>query len=640
MAWAEEERDGDMKGSSSQSTDTPISPVRLVDISPSVTCSREHTPQVDGDSTFDDASHISDLRVLARDVKSKIAQNTIIETSVACDTPKHQRIVETELRDRLASTKDLTKVLDDQIEAINRIVSEVHDSMLHLRRAYRQKWAPLCVCRRRAEIRSERPPSTDEQDKLQVSLQLELEVVSEARQELSKNLEATKAMLPPLDDIKNEMLEDLHKKRFSYRIDHLCLLEGGNSKGTFKADLSVSRQSFLTANQDGLPSGISTPRGGSTETAAARQLRLQFFVTRTQNLIGKAHQQMDVNVQCIASTESECARASSATTLWLNRHISELAASRKPIEAQIAETDKLIQQARVSAAKLGRQLKQSDTPAQIVNRQLSLRQHRVTDELMRDKVQERMEDHLQRTRKNSQTLASQKEETVDLVKALRDTKRELQESLHVKSLTLRVDMLCSKVTQPAAVAHYLARSKRTSGACTSPGGGGVGGAGQAGLDVEEGSPMNDFASPSPRGPAHGDVSFGGDGGSGFVGDDPGHVPAAGVCVEDSALSIGVTTRSYEPPPRRSTSFDSRHGRGAAIPGACGGVYGSGCGESPIHTPRRPRPNSSGRQTRQISSPVLGRLRTVSLLSGHAARAAHINAEGISMKSPRSGSPLP
>lgn len=479
---AEEDRDAEGKLSSTQSTGTPASPVRLAELTPSVTLSNEFMPEADGDALSDGASQtmtsrasvqekLSRSEALAKEVKHRLNRNSTVESWVAADFPKYAKLVQSELRERLASTTDLAKLLEDQMDAVDRVVSEVGDSMMHLRRAYRQKWAPLCVCRRRIEIRAERPPHEEDRDKWQDSLELEMDVLKEARQELSVRMQASNATLPPLEAVKTEMLEDLHKKRHSYRIDHLCLLDGSTPQRSLKADLSVSRPSLCghEVMSTGQSSVGGTPRSCSGDAAAARQLRVQGLVARAASLVEEARRELVANTQCIAATENECSRATSLTTFWMNRHLAELAAQKKPIEAKIVETDDLIQQTRVSAAKLVRKLKQSDAPVQTLNRQFSLRQQRVEDQQVRDRVQEKMEEHLDVVRKNSQALASQKDETVDLVKALRETKRELQEALAHKAATLRVEMACAKVTHKAAVSYYLADAAGRRGSCTQNG---------------------------------------------------------------------------------------------------------------------------------------------------------------------------
>merc|ERR1719272_468667 len=92
-------------------------------------------------------------------------------------------------------------------------------------RAAALKQAPLCICKRRLDLRSRRAPQELVRDSFQQAVEAEELALVVARESLGELLQSTRELLPSLEEVKKELQEDLLEKRRCGRIDHLCLLD-------------------------------------------------------------------------------------------------------------------------------------------------------------------------------------------------------------------------------------------------------------------------------------------------------------------------------------------------------------------------------------------------------------------------------
>merc|ERR1712100_660507 len=101
------------------------------------------------------------------------------------------------------------------------MLRKLKDSELALTRGIANKQAPLCLCRRRMELRERRPQQELSRDALQEAIEAEEKILCTSREDLQQLVEATRDLVPGLEQVKQELLEDCYEKRRSGHIDHL-----------------------------------------------------------------------------------------------------------------------------------------------------------------------------------------------------------------------------------------------------------------------------------------------------------------------------------------------------------------------------------------------------------------------------------
>jgi len=407
---------------------------------------------------------VSSAKQLTREASTLMVRNA----AVALDK-KYAQTVHSQLKDKMADTTALTFALQDQIRAVESAVRQLWESYGKMQGGHSSKWGPLCVVSRRLEIRDRRPTEEKSNDQFQMDAETERQTLADARQQLMDAMVATKEQMRPLNEVKQEMQEDVLEKRRSYRIDHLCLLDGGH-----RGDLSITDVAGAPKLTEVLSIEPTSPRNAEPGTGNVNE---QLWRSRTQALLAKAARilqetddRLKLNAEMLADAERMCKKATARTLKSMNENVATLTAQKKSLESELVDVEKMIYDAGMSLDKTSRRLKQHEAPLQTLRRQFLLRQQRTERENIRDPVHEGLEVKLGATKKTVQMLSTQADSTVSLVDDLKGTKQRLQEAARLKTIALRLDISCTKVTQTNVTALFMtAQSSRAPSSPSRPG---------------------------------------------------------------------------------------------------------------------------------------------------------------------------
>eukprot|EP00928_Gymnodinium_smaydae_P072846 TRINITY_DN56132_c0_g1_i1.p1 TRINITY_DN56132_c0_g1~~TRINITY_DN56132_c0_g1_i1.p1 ORF type:complete len:516 (-),score=128.13 TRINITY_DN56132_c0_g1_i1:178-1629(-) len=380
---------------------------------------------------------------LAPKMEAQLVKNHSIEMDNS-----YALAVKEQLRDKMAANTDLIRILEAEMRGVDDCVREVSDSLLFLKRALWTKWAPLCIVRKRIEIREQRPVQERTHDAWQRAMEVEVEVLTTTREEIQEIIEMTKDLLPPLYDAKQVMFEDLNQKRRTNRLDHNVLMES-HGRGIPKSEecifdplsevMGTQRPSHPV--HDGAEPGI-----GIHNEVAWRQ-RLETTRGQVLRLLEGTRKQLKRNKELVLVKEQRCELATAQTVATMKQHVAWLAASKIPIEEQVLELEKVTYAGELSVHRTSKRLNQHAAPIRMLSRQMAQRQERIPEEHIRDRVDERMDAHLAAVKQFVEALTPHVVWTAELVEDVRATRRSLQQALELKTRALRVDMMCVKPKQ-------------------------------------------------------------------------------------------------------------------------------------------------------------------------------------------------
>lgn len=402
-------------------------------------------------------TELSSAKSLVREVETQVAQNAITDLD-----SKYSRTVMGKLKMKLANTNHLTRALQDQIATVEDMMRKLRESDLSLQRSAAMRQAPLCICKRRLELRARRAEQEMVRDEFQIAVEAEEEMLSYVREELSHLLRNTRGLQQELYHVRQALLDDCFEKRRTGRIDHLCLLDSSQRPVLSTADYVMAPTMVEVLNTDQLAPPTNAPPGtGDTEEDKRKELT-KALILKAARLVLDGEWRCGENKRSTELFARDCDAASKRTEAALKRSIALLITQRKSLEEQIENTLHSLRAARSSLDKTGRKLRRHENPLQTLSRQFTLRQQRLDRENIRDPVQDKLEAHLDAVKRSVSNLSMRVEGTEDLLQELAATKSQLQEALQAKTQSLRLEQACSRVTLKSVAGHFFNVSPRRS----------------------------------------------------------------------------------------------------------------------------------------------------------------------------------
>jgi len=392
---------------------------------------------------------------LESDVNKRVMDNRLHQSTSQLNHVKKAHNVETHLAEQMKTTGSVAKDIDVTIRHLDLAVKKSRDSVLKLQRQHRAKWAPLCVCIKRLEIRDARPDEERTHDAWQIALETERNKLNDSRKDIEERLNLTEDLNPEFEEAKRDLLDDLQRKRHSINVDHRVLLEGKNRAAVSVVELEQARDSMETI-QDNPDSPDGTDRGATFANEQQRLCESRSLITKATDLISRSEEYRRENAEAMQLRDRECTRATLLAEQRMQQHIKDLIQSKKPVEARLSEVEKKIYVGELSAKNTDRRFKQQAVPLQALSRQFSMRSMRQKHdgEHIRDSAHDALEDHFNAVKKSVQQLATNVQATDDLVEQLRETKKEIVEALRLKAIAIRIDMSCAKVAPKTAGALF------------------------------------------------------------------------------------------------------------------------------------------------------------------------------------------
>lgn len=399
-------------------------------------------------------AQVNSAQMLVRETAGMLTQNALIGLD-----SKYAQTVTCRLRAKQASTTQLTKALQDRIRKIDAMTRSLKESDLQLHRACALKQAPLCICTRRLHLRAQRAPAELSRDTFQQAIEAETAALVSARKELNDNSLAVRDLLPRLEEAKRDLLDDCVEKRRTGHLDHLCLLNGSG-----RSALSVEELMCAPTLQDVMdaepPFSPRDAAGNPIFNEEQRKDSTKSIILTAAGLCFEGEQLCESNKAQMKLHDLRCERANKRMGAAMKRSIAHNTLQKKSLEQQLEDTDKMLFAGKLSLGWTEKKLKQHENPLQVLSRQFSLRQRRGGNENIQDPVHKGLVDHLDAAKRSVQTLSSHVDGTYTLVQELHSTKLELQEQLGLKTMSLRLDQACARVTLKSVAGYFFTPTSR------------------------------------------------------------------------------------------------------------------------------------------------------------------------------------
>jgi len=442
-------------------------------------------------------SQLNVAQALNREIEVTVAQNANVDLDQI--GTRHARVVRGLLKEKITNTTQLMKSLQDETKKCDGAVRMLRECDLQLSRAAALKQAPLCICKRRLDLRSRRAPQELVRDSFQQAVEAEELALVVARESLGELLQSTRELLPSLEEVKKELQEDLLEKRRSGRIDHLCLLDASQRPGHLSTEDYLAAPTLNEVMTAEVPYSPGDAAPGTARINEDQRLELtKVIIQKAVRLAGEAQMRCSMNKSQIDIFAQDCAKASRRTEVCMKKSVAALTVQKKVLEEHLVDVDKMIFTGQLSLSRTERKLRRNENPLQSVDRQFSLRQRRVERENIRDPVHDQLLEHLEAVKRNVYDLSSRVDGTQSLVEELKMTKLRLQDFLQLKTMSLRLELACTRVSQKNVAGYFFCPCPRVGQPEVASGPLQENGTNLDGLVVPENGTTSDFANPPPR----------------------------------------------------------------------------------------------------------------------------------------------
>lgn len=156
------------------------------------------------------------------------------------------------IQKHFGTSTNLIKALGKAVDSTESAIREAGECLFESQRVYRQENGPVCVCEERLKLRETAPPQEKEFDLCRQALETQRTILLSERKELSTSMQRLKEMLLSLESMKNELYEDLARRRHDLKLEH-SILFGGSKSASNTPRLGLSASSS-TADRLLLPS--------------------------------------------------------------------------------------------------------------------------------------------------------------------------------------------------------------------------------------------------------------------------------------------------------------------------------------------------------------------------------------------------
>jgi chromosome segregation ATPase len=394
---------------------------------------------------------INMAKALIRDAQFQTSKNELAGKNCTRRHEDKTARVGLQLKSKLMTSSDLTKALEDRINAIEDAIRHLGSCLFGMYRAYRSKKSQLNVCEQRLELRDRRPLQESVRDNLQAALENERQVLIEARQELLDHIEETKEMITQLEAMKQELNDDLQNKKHSYRIDRSCLHPDKNcdSKANKIMLPALPEITHYTLPPSPKDTGSNTGHQNEEVRCTATMGLIQRAVRLEEKVMGL----IQLNDAAVRHCNAECKNANGAVCGCMDKSNHQTEHLKDQLMEQMKQVDATIAEAERSLARTKKKLDGHNQPLRCLNKQFALRDHRTDREHIRDPVTDNMEKHLEGVKISVKDLTAKWQDTKNILDMLKSSKAQMAEDLKHKNIALKIDDQCRKVTPKKAIEH-------------------------------------------------------------------------------------------------------------------------------------------------------------------------------------------
>lgn len=375
------------------------------------------------------------------------------------------------------------------------MIREAGECLFELQRVYRQESGPFFVCEERLKIRETAPQQEKEFDLCRQALETQRTILLAEREELSTSMQRLKEILLSLESTKNEVYEDLARRRHDLKFEHSILFGGSKSAsntprlGMSASSSTADRLMLPSLNPQGsdenpvnfrpeatLSTALEEPQRcwGIREVDEDSESVSSFWPKKSSDghdeekgqsltlLMKAASLQKDAHSLCSSVLEaSKTARARAARALHevqqeLNKRTYQTQKVRTELEEQLTEVIETIRVVKANLVKSQKDYKIQHEKLRVAlsglatstpRRNVKPSEESTAEEFLLHEKEER----LKLMKFQCQELATSIESTVGILEQLTASKEQLQEEQRRKIQMQKIDAACLKVASKKAV---------------------------------------------------------------------------------------------------------------------------------------------------------------------------------------------
>lgn len=357
---------------------------------------------------------------------------------------KHQE-THRQLVQKVKNQQIIVDELSDIIRTFQRNTARMKNSLLNVQQAYMAKNAPLQLCTWRQDQRTRRPDRELVRDVLEEALDEEKEVLVSAQKRLKENGHRTENMLSTIGEIFADLQEDHSAKCQTLGIDEKCL--------------RMMHRTWPHVPTGGLPkenpsSGDFAARIQQTEAKKRDDTRLRIEKARQQE--SKYTEMIAANDALVSQTTIECAEASKAVDVAMEKKIEQAQKLRRSLQDDILHTNHEMDRLVHTIALTQKEMNQGSIEAlDLVNGRTKLRDGRHDREKFSDAVTAALTVQHATLKNNYAWLEKRQDAESQAMAELQKVKADLEADLSDKTYALHIDLDCQR-----RATHHFQRQKR------------------------------------------------------------------------------------------------------------------------------------------------------------------------------------
>jgi len=400
--------------------------------------------------------HLSERETMAASWRSTTSvgggrsADAVIRRIIASASLQNGAEMQASLKRRVYSAEAMSRALLDRIQNTEHMIQQVGQRVLQMQREYELKGPILAVAERRIDLRTQRPPEHQVQDRFQEALEGERQTLTDTRRVFAEYADAGLDVLSALQCAKAEVVKYAQANaqlmrllRSSLRYDYYH----GRDRACVLPSLPQATDHLASVISEGAP-----PIERAESPTKITTTHLQDLVGRTRALEEAAERLCLDADAALAQAKRDIERASANTTACMRTCIAVVLKLKRALQKEIGESGETIQRTESSLREMAREIEQQGkTLRQLGEQQVPLSKfdQRLPQCLvvnMRDSEVFRIREQMETLRMSIELLEDRSVSARSVLETMRKTHEQLVANHANTSKVWNIDTACAKVS--------------------------------------------------------------------------------------------------------------------------------------------------------------------------------------------------
>lgn len=372
--------------------------------------------------------------------ESKRAHEEVVSDNLTMYNELHNS-----LEQKVKSSYRLIEKLQQRAESVENSIVASKKSLADLQNSLFAKEAPLALCTWRMEQREKRPLREQVHDAVEVALEAEKMVITNAQNKLKEAIKKTKSTIAALESKLEEVRHDIQQKAQALSVDEMCL------RSTQRSFQDVAQRTSSTlASARNSPAHANSRRSPRHDVALHESNRnevhrQQDAVKLGQSAMNREEVAKDLREECmktIIRADRAVVEATSKSERALKERVNENQSVRRRLETEFKETCHTIDHTKTTIHETKSQLKALDEPMDLCSTCASWRRQRAPREHIQDPVTTTLYQHQMTLLKSQEELQYHHKKEKTVLGDLQEKRDRLKDDLRDKTASLHIDLNC------------------------------------------------------------------------------------------------------------------------------------------------------------------------------------------------------